>query len=428
MTKLEVVILVFLTGFRAALHDEIFIAVPGLLVTAGCVLKLGVDLTKNSPVLVRRFNKRLALPFLFAGILVLSFFTSVAYEASHALSLMRPAALLLFSLVFGALYFSFPHNQRDCTRAIHSLFLSLILFAWANFLLYLLGVEAQKQLHSYGNGKATLLLLLGFDTNRVMFPLASGLNSYGSILALGSAYASYSLGRTQGKIARTFYLLTIVLALVSLLLLDSRMAIACWAVGLFGTLFRLPKNTLAYLYKVVVVTVPFSSIVLLFSVVLLDSVLAGSAIARNSSDISTASNRIFIWGPVIQKVGSPKLENLIGYGYRGQIGSGVSDLNRYYFEHRLDSHETKTVHNLGLQYYLDIGILGLIIFVTLLLRVQLNPAFDLEYMAMLGLVLLLLPGFTEASPMLYQAELFFVFSCLIFYGYRRPERSLSAGL
>ena len=140
------------------------------------------------------------------------------------------------------------------------------------------------------------------------------------------------------------------------------------------------------------------------------------SIARNQSDIGTFANRAVIWSSVYDEFSEFKARHLIGYGFKGQVASGIAKKNASLFAQRLDDVEGKTVHNFILQYQLDTGYLGVICIILLYISLQyaLQNLRDKLLITSVGSGLVI--GITEASPTMYQSELFFIFYIMIRIG------------
>jgi hypothetical protein len=123
---------------------------------------------------------------------------------------------------------------------------------------------------------------------------------------------------------------------------------------------------------------------------------------RVSPGSGALSNRPLIWNTVLDKLQQPSSMHLIGYGFRGQLFSGISDelscIFLSFVERRLAS-----AHNLWLQTTLDLGYAGsLTVFVlTALVILRLSTLSirtgDLTYKCMLyGILYLTFAGSLEA--------------------------------
>jgi O-antigen ligase len=128
-----------------------------------------------------------------------------------------------------------------------------------------------------------------------------------------------------------------------------------------------------------------------------------STFSRNPGDFVTATGRSKIWSIVGQFLSHPHVEDLIGYGAYGQVRSGVSAQYAYLFH--IEHPEFVSAHNIALQTVLDMGYIGLAVFVFFLMVVinsarASNQKTDTPESAALlaALIALSLFGASEALP------------------------------
>ncbi|HXC78129.1 MAG TPA: hypothetical protein VNU19_13875, partial [Candidatus Acidoferrum sp.] len=114
--------------------------------------------------------------------------------------------------------------------------------------------------------------------------------------------------------------------------------------------------------------------------------------------------RSTIWSIVAQFLSHPHAEDLIGYGAYGQVRSGVGYQYAYLFSYKAHP-EFTSVHNIALQTILDVGYIGLALFL-LFLVVAINSA-RISYQVtptpesaalLVALIALSLFGASEALP------------------------------
>ena len=167
---------------------------------------------------------------LFIVLLLFALLTSYVISSIGIVGLAKYLFWLGFTLLFCWVYFLSKYNKQELIENIDYLLLSVVIFIFINFFMYLAGFENVKQIHEYGYGTSAILRSLGIEANRVMFPLASGLNSYGTLLAIGAIYSAAKLTNSSHRI---WHLLSLAVAVWSLLLLDSRSALAVAVIGIF---------------------------------------------------------------------------------------------------------------------------------------------------------------------------------------------------
>ncbi|MEJ2065811.1 MAG: O-antigen ligase family protein [Reinekea sp.] len=245
------------------------------------------------------------------------------------------------------------------------------------------------------------------------------MNTFGVICAISFFYSTVRL-----KTGSVLFFFNLCLIALSLLLLDSRSAIILSVLGFIALIVKFPEKVYLWGFRAVVLLLPAST----FIAILLSSVLSGSlsesAVARNDTDIETFANRTIIWGAVFDVYSSFDVDHLFGFGVKGQVNSGVAEKNHQIFIKREDDYKSKTVHNLMLQSLLDIGYVGSFFFLVMLLSLNFKHS-DYSKLLYSSLGAMLVAGFAEASPMIYQSELFYIFIVLVIIGLRpvSPQRA-----
>lgn len=343
--------------------------------------------------------------------------------------------LVILVLVISLVFFGFgiiPGNRafilRRCVVAAFGLYITL------NLILYGLGVESGDQIY-LAKYPSQILTMLGFPGYRVLFPMTKGINYYG--LFAGSVLVSFMiLLRDKRWIwMRVAGLLIVLLALVSILLTDSRGALlfSLMTVLLFSVFRGFPR---ALVYCVVIASILPPILTPLISSMKLDAFdfLArqdsqwepASQFTADNDDCETRltqvsgilSNRPVIWGIVLRELAQPKFIHIIGYGYRGHYISGISSQYSCLFKSYALS-DLASTHNLWLQLVVDLGYVGTIVSLWFIdgLVAKLSRLFiqsrDYVFMAMQGvLVYVILIGSLEAS-LSPDFNMLFIFICLI---------------
>jgi hypothetical protein len=291
-------------------------------------------------------------------------------------------------------------------------------FAALNLGLYTVGFHfptAQSEIEQKANnGSAQLLGLIGIHTTRVTFPLTPGLNGAGEAAALALVICAVLLRRSRGSL-RWISLLGVLVGLSSVLLTDSRGPLA-YALGVLIIMIFLPRRFLRVV-AVIPLALPLTPAIILFVVGHLGSV--SESLNRNGGkgSFSTATGRSTIWSFVTQFLSHPHAEDLIGYGAYGQVRSGVAYQYAYLFSYKANPAFT-SVHNIALQTILDMGYIGLALFLIFLVaainsaRISYQRLSAPESGALLAaLIALSLFGASEALPGL--AGIYLLISAII---------------
>jgi O-antigen ligase len=260
---------------------------------------------------------------------------------------------------------------------------------------------AARSERTINNGSAQLLSLIGIHTTRASLPLSPGLNGAGEAAALALVICAVLAHGRRGQLRR-LSLAGVAVSLASILLTDSRGPLAYALLALI-LLTLLPKAA-RRIVAAVPVLLPISPVIILFVVGHLGSV--SESLNRNSGkgSFETATGRSQIWSIVARFLSHPNVENLFGYGAYGQVRSGVSYQYAYLFRYQ-SLPEFTSVHNIALQTILDMGYVGLALFLWFLAvainsaRVSREKTGTPESSALLvALIALSLFGASEALP------------------------------
>jgi len=343
---------------------------------------------------------------LFAGyvaLLVVAILRAMAYGVAYSTNSGTLALLTWVPLaLLGAAAFIRERREAEVRRYVMALCWAPALYVAVNLLMFLGGFSnAGRSAADGGQLSATVLASIGFEFNRVLFPLAVGINGFGAIagVALATTAMLFISGRGPQRVAAA---LGVFVSLVALLAVDSRgsLLFAIAAVLLVVLVPRARARGLAGLPLLL----PLLPVLLLAVLGSLSDNTLVTQFAREGTGISTATDRSIVWGAVADFLMHFRFEQLIGYGAFGQLPSGVSTS---YFQvlTGFDQPLLASAHNVVLQTVLDVGWFGLIIslalFAAVIRQLGLRHArFGRpEDGAMLaGAVCLLLIGTVDPSP------------------------------
>lgn len=298
-----------------------------------------------------------------------------------------------------------PADALTRRRRLLCALFSPVCFATLNVGLYIVGfhfpiVQSEAEL-KVKNGSAQLLGFIGIHTTRATLPLSPGLNGAGEAAALTLVICAVLAYRSRGRL-RWISILGVMVGIVSVLLTDSRgpLAYALLALIILLSLPRWAKRAVA----IVPILLPITPAIILFVTSHLGSL--SESLNRNpgKGSFETATGRSTIWSIVAQFLSHPHAEDLIGYGAYGQVRSGVGYQYAYLFSYKAHP-EFTSVHNIALQTILDMGYIGLALFLLFLVvainsaRVAYQATGTPESMALVGaLIALSLFGASEALP------------------------------
>ena len=361
------------------------------------------------------FNKLLLILFsLFALILALAFIRTARSTIFPASTIFGNMFIWMIVAAFGFTLFATAPSvevKRDYRRGI---FFAINLYFIFNAIFHFVGIRSPEILY-LSQTKAAMLTSIGINTNRVLFPTAGGLNSFGTTAGLGlvSSLVIITSKNVNRKFDKFLSLFAVLITIAIILLADSRGALAYSILVLFLILF-LPKIYYKLL-AIIPIVAPLLPVAMITILNLLPSTLI-STLSRSGSDLANMSNRLVIWDIILKHLSNFSWVSLIGYGYRGQVVSGVSHLYAYLFTSYTND-EVASAHNFLLQNVLEIGYIGAVIFIILLFvlirnlsRANQTATNDYTPKAMLFvLIYLILSGITEAVFSPDYQEVFTVF-------------------
>lgn len=253
------------------------------------------------------------------------------------------------------------------------------------------------------SGQAEMLSHLGFNIGRQWLPLTPGINGAGDAAAIAGAMSIVLL--RQGP--RRFHVAVIAAAIATIGLTDARGALLYAIVAV--TAFTFTPRFLKRAAFGVPLLIPLLPVILLAGL----SRSSGYTSALNhGGDVTTATGRSFIWQAVYDHLGGLHFADIFGYGYYGQIASGVSYSYAFLFRYQ-PIPEAASAHNMLLQTILDTGYVGASVTIALISaavwavsRRYLVTLAAWDLATALGLIVLVLLGTTETVPTIYFPESF----------------------
>jgi hypothetical protein len=322
---------------------------------------------------------------------------------SHAAS----ATLLIASLTaFGATLVASSQSDDERMLRIAAIALAPAVYIAVNVIMQVGHIgpirfaDPGEKALAAGEG-ASLLKILGFSAQRIQFPLASGINTFGAVGAGGFAAATLLAIYSNAFPKR----LTLSLAAVSLygaLATDSRIAILIALVVIALTVLA-PRLRAATPSVVLLCLAPWLLIEVLGKLGN-SSVLSTLTRHKSSGEFATLNGRLYIWEGAWQVAGKLNSHTLIGWGADGQITSGASRNYARIFQgtpHPIQY----TSHNILLQSILDGGYLSLAVYLLAILvvvqcfdrSIRLAPRTPLAALRA-SLLVIIFAGVTEALP------------------------------
>jgi hypothetical protein len=354
----------------------------------------------------RRLSASRGLAFLYVALLILIVVAYYRGGQDGEIYSARQAGeeiislLLLGSFVFNAVLAE-PDPEARRRRVLAVCFAPLAYVA-ANELLYFGGVRAPINSAGIENpGPAQLLSLLGLSGHRIFFPFGEGLNGFGEMAGIAFITSVIALRRMEGRL-RLVGAVGIVASLYGLFAADARGPLL-FALAVSLALLAVPRVLRSGATGLPLI-IPFGPSIIVFALGLFAGTSVSSTFSRGNFDFTSATGRTDVWNAVLDFLGRFDFHQLVGWGFGGQLSSGVSYTYAYVVQSNAHP-EFATAHNFILQSILDVGYLGtamlLLVFVLALRNAgqQLRRAFDPGFAAVLGiLVFLLLAGTLESTP------------------------------
>jgi hypothetical protein len=308
--------------------------------------------------------------------------------------------LLLASFVFNAVLAE-PNPEARRRRTIAVCF-APVAYVAANELLYLGGVRAPANPASIDNpGPAQLLSLFGLSGQRIFFPYGEGLNGFGVIAGMAFITSVTALRRMRGYL-RAAGAAGILAAVYGLLVADARGPLL-FAIAVSIGLVVAPR-VLARGARGLPLVIPLAPGIIVAGLGLFAGTSVSSTFARGNFEFASATGRTDVWSAVLSFLGHFDAQQLVGWGFGGQLSSGVS----YTYAYVVSTNgrpEFATAHNFILQSILDVGYVGAAIFLLIFflsLRSagrRLRGTFEPAVTIVVGILsFLLLAGTLESTP------------------------------
>jgi hypothetical protein len=396
-----------------------------------CMLPLWLIIAKNLvllPGLGSARDTRLSAVAWITLIFVLWLGVQVVRSASIGGS-FQLCVFLATTVLFGyAVYSRFGSVAPELiTRA---LFHGLGLFLVLNLGLHLAGVRPPSIGQVTSAGDALMLSLIGIDTPRVVFPLATSLNGYAVTSGLGLVVAFGMLAKRASKGLDFWWWLTVLIAAgISILLGDSRGA-ALFALAVIFFMSLAPRFAKERAHWIIVLAPLGSVAAAALLVAFAES--GGAALLPEAVQLflrpdaggdDLGSGRALVWSVAAEELLEPKAAHMVGYGFYGHVISGISKYYAALFPY-LDNPDFATLHNAALQYVIDAGYIGLLLFFGLLFMTVKRAALarvPLSAPVVAAGLFFVLMGLTEAVPTPYMRDAFLVFVMLCFHAATIPN-------
>jgi len=385
-------------------------------------------------------KKFLVVFLLYVAIWVVGFIRTISYYSTNSpssnLDSFSLTAYLLTLIILCGFFFlllACHTDNKKRKRLLQAIFYTFELYIAINFILFIFGIKS-IELTYLTNYPAQMLSALGISLNRTMFSMAGGINSFGILPGAIMVGLFPLLISRRDLFSRIFLILVILIGMSVILLTDSRGSLIFSIITLvlmyippeLFKIFRWSPILISFLPVFVLIVFPF----------LLDPRIdlfirpRSEGNERNTSAMITTeckdylkqtrgflSNRPFIWEMIIDDLHDFKITQIIGYGIRGQVVSGLSNSYSCLFSSFVRP-TLASAHNSWLEIFLDYGYFGLVIILIFLITVirKLSKFYeetkDELYKGMLACILYItLTGTLESS---FSQDFYGIFIILLF--------------
>lgn len=324
-------------------------------------------------------------------------------------------SLSTFLFVYLAVVMHAPAGRVNAL--IGAYFSGMAVYLVVNFAAYAAGMHGTFKLED-DLGANRLMSFVGIQMARLSFPISAGPTAFGPIAGMLATIGLVLLFFGTGGWRRLFGLSAVFLGLAGLFLVDSRSALV--------------SVPLALLISTLLTRVPFARKYLLLASILLPLVpllMVGLIQLIEYSDLAAllqrqsgfaqrlgvASGRENIWLGVMHILAQLDPLHIVGYGAYGQVISGASKEYSWVFGQFGTS--LATAHNASLQVILDMGYLGLAVWVLMIYNLQQAWIGGLKFDSFSGsaqlfgatCICFIVSGFFDVSTTFYQSDTFPLF-------------------
>lgn len=357
-------------------------------------------------------------------------FVEINYNTFFVLE--RLVIIVIINLFIFLIFFNPDITNVDRISHLSILIWGYGLYFILNLLLYLLGVESDAVFY-LAQYPSEFFSALGIRRYRILFPMASGINSFGVMASVSVSLHLPQLLIKNNKYQRLSRFILIFGCLTVILLTDSRGALIISILSIFFVLLFERRSII----RKKLIVIPFLiSLIPIIVVFFFEEINEMDLLKRqesrwNETTINSIddcenfqsrngflSNRSFIWDQAIEEISQPKMIHLVGYGFRGHFISNLSEEYKCLFL-SYTNREIAPLHNLWLQIIIDLGYIGLIIFILFMIiifRTIIEDYFVLNeiiYLGILGFFFSVISiGATESIISPDYFEVFLLFSLL----------------
>jgi hypothetical protein len=306
------------------------------------------------------------LYILFLMIMIVSFWRTSSFVTTHINILKITTLYVFFPLL---LYFVFQDNVSKGKSTGKELLILMIhalgIFCFLNLLYIVLNP-------TFLSGGATVFKIIGISTKKIKFSLYDHVHP-NSIGVMGAYLVVLCTGFVMNIKSKEFkenglFKIYIFLGIIILSIGDSRGTFFSTFLCII-ILFFIIKAKSYGLLKLSVLVLPLSHIIFILILQNVADTEVMSSISRNSSELATGNSRKFIYNAANDVLMDVKPIHFIGYGEYGVYAAGITEKYVHKFGELTQRKQlmVSVAHNSALQAILDVGYLGLLIYILLLI-------------------------------------------------------------
>jgi hypothetical protein len=397
-----------LIGYNQSLAVRLICLAPFILV----IVKNSLFVIINHSV---EFDKKIFLIFiLYMSVLGISILRSSFNNYFSIRTTLGNFTIWLTFALFSFLTFACIISNAKAKYFREAIYYGLIIYVIINVLAYLLGFTNQEDLYITSR-PAIMLQFFNISIFRVLFPLASGINTFGIIAGATLCISVLLFANSSEKKNKTIGLIGAGFSFYSILLTDCRGGLF-FAVATIAVSVIFPTKYVKY-WRWLPLIAPFLPLLYIFIQENIPLwIIQGLLRTPFLGNVDILSGRQQIWISILDHFRNFQIIHLFGYGYRGDIMAGITQEYSYLFTNFVNS-DWVTGHNFVLQTIMEIGYFGLFIVLWFISTITFslsklilaNPDDYSQKIIFFLMFFLVLAGTTETVLTPYHQELFFIF-------------------
>lgn len=322
---------------------------------------------------------------------------------SHEIALRDVTVVTLYLIWF--IYFTLKFRTKTINQALLFLLVSFTIYNITNYILF--------EVYFYDTkwGYNQTLSYFNIVDYYAVYPLSSGRNVNSSQIGLLSILATYFFIIERRLVKKLIFLAISLAHIYFLVLADTRIAIGLTLFITLSLFINMKKmvNLIKMYWKPTIVAI-FSFITVFYTTPLFDFLKRKGELNPNNL------NRIEIWTAAIRVV-FDDIKLIYGHGIYGFGKNFPPEWINFFLEQQL-----QTTHNALFQYMVDFGIIGLIAYLILFVKLLDKALMVKERIIFVLLIATFFYGITESIPTFYSFEPTILFLSLAAILFMKNER------